>query len=196
MLELIVQQTNSTVTTTVIQQAGGLSFLGIPLTDWITASTAVVIAIFTVVTVWEGRRNRRKDSIEKQLEQLYNPMFEIMDEALMNQDQQGKADKTFSINDSNCEKLDDVFLNYGQYLNPSLHDRVKELLRSPKDRGYDRKYPAEKFVFCYIAIEVARGNLLSELYDLEKRYRRHQWTTQYPAIRKMLESRGYMRKPP
>jgi len=80
-LELIAQQTNSTVTTTVIQQVGGLFFLGLPLTDWITASTAVAIAFFTAVTFLEGWRNRRLASVDRQLENFYNPVYEIMTDA-------------------------------------------------------------------------------------------------------------------
>ncbi len=81
MLEPVLHQTNSTVTTTIFQQQSGLSFLGLPLTDWITASTAVAIAVFTAVTFLEGWRNRRLTSVDRQLENFYNPVYEIMTDA-------------------------------------------------------------------------------------------------------------------
>lgn len=71
-------QTNSTVTTTVFQQISGASLFGLPLTDCITAIAGAIVAFFAIVTVLEGRKNRKRDSIEKQLEKLYGPIFEIL----------------------------------------------------------------------------------------------------------------------
>jgi len=78
MIEGLLLHTNSTVTTTILQETTGWSFLGASLTDWITAITAVAISVFAAVTVWEGARNRRKDTILKQLDGLYNPLYVLV----------------------------------------------------------------------------------------------------------------------
>jgi hypothetical protein len=184
-------QTNSTITTTIFQQQSGLSFLGLPLTDWITAITAIVVAVFAGVTVWEGTSNRRRDSIERQLERLYNPMFEIMDEALEERSEEEEKQQIMRVSLDHYTRLDEIFLSYGHYLNPILHDRIKELLRAPKESAeYDRPYPESKFMWCYMSIHAARDRLLSELYALErKRFRRpiNQWPTKTLAL---LEQEG------
>jgi uncharacterized protein YggT (Ycf19 family) len=63
------------------------------LTDWITIvllpwvallSTIVmtivtlVLARYAYVTIEEGKKNRRKDTIERMLENLYSPLYEIV----------------------------------------------------------------------------------------------------------------------
>jgi hypothetical protein len=164
------------VTTTVSQQ-NGASILGLPLTDWISAITAVVVAFFAGVTVWEGIRNRRKESIEKQLEKLYNPMFEIMDEALERQTVKEKETGIVRLGSAYDNKLRQIFFSYGHYLDPIVHDRMKELLNYP-DR--EIAYPVGKFTWCHLSVSAARDRLLSELYALEgKRWRPiKQWPKQ------------------
>jgi hypothetical protein len=79
-LEAIVQQTNSTATTTVLQSAGGLS-----TSDWISLFSGAAMVLLTVALVYysrvaivEGNKNRKKDSIEKQLERVYSPLYDIL----------------------------------------------------------------------------------------------------------------------
>lgn len=78
MIDGVPLQATSTVTTTILQQANGSPFLGASLTDWITAATAIAIALFAAVTVWDGRKNRRRETIEKQLDGLYNPLYVLV----------------------------------------------------------------------------------------------------------------------
>lgn len=49
-----------------------------PVTDWITAGAGVVVAFFAYVTVREAQRNRRKDVVEKMLDNVYSPLYEIL----------------------------------------------------------------------------------------------------------------------
>jgi len=122
-------QTNSTVTTTILQQASStpIVLLGIPLTDWITAITGVLIALFAIVTVLEGRKNRRKDSIEKKLERLYNPLFELLD-AFARHGHARQMPVFVEVRDENFRSIVAAFRNYGHYLSHDEHESVKRLV--------------------------------------------------------------------
>jgi hypothetical protein len=82
-------RSNSTVTTTVFQQTSGASFfdwiinalLQTTATDWIMVAVTVALVYYARVTILEGNKARRADSIERQLSNLYNPMFELLDQA-------------------------------------------------------------------------------------------------------------------
>lgn len=185
MLELVIQQANSTVTTTVIQQTSGLSFLGLPLTDWITASTAVAITFFTAVTFLEGWRNRRLASVDKQLENFYNPVYEIMSDAKERRsDDETYHGGIFTVSLNNSKRLEELFLTYGHFLGmtPYLdgieHDTMRGVLLGARDgyctdamRGmllgaregkHYRAYPEMYFQMCLSNVEVKRMVLLSQ----------------------------------
>lgn len=186
MLGLIVQQTNSTVTTTVFQQTSGLSFLGIPLTDWITASMAVAIVVLTVVTFLEGWRTRRIDLIERQLERFYNPVYEIMGNMIRSGNKERDVD-VITVSPHDLEILDKLFLTYGHYLSFSpfidgyLDDAIRNLLRHARE-GADRgAYSSDAFRQCRDYVEVTRMGLLGELDQLNSVF----W------MRKKLKAKWY-----
>ena len=67
-------QTNSTVTTS-----------GLSSAEWVTAGSSAIMMIATVVlayyaytTIQEGKKDRRKTAIARQLEGLYNPLYVIV----------------------------------------------------------------------------------------------------------------------
>jgi hypothetical protein len=165
-LELIVQQTNSTVATTVVQQTLGASLFGLPLTDIITACAGIAVAFFGFVTLWVAQKNRKKQSIEKQLEKLYNPMYEIMDWAVREQSASDKAQQIIGVYPREYEELLTVFLGYGHYLHPEKHEEIKQLLVSPVSKGYVRTYPEEAFEKALTSITVSRARLMVDLYRL------------------------------
>ena len=129
LIERIVLQTNSTVTTKILQQASStpIVLFGIPLTDWITAITGVFVALFAIVTVLEGRKNRRKDSIEKKLERLYNPLFELLD-AFARHGHTRQMPEFVEMRDENYRAIVVAFRNYGHYLSHDEHESVKRLV--------------------------------------------------------------------
>jgi hypothetical protein len=150
-LELIIQQTNSTVTTTILQQPNGWSFLDVSLSDWVLvfsslAMVAVTIALayYARVAIVEAKNDRRKDSIEKQLEKLFSPMFEILDTA-------GRLDVTPEsprptfveegnkyrvLANEDIANLWTLLLNYGHYLDPTEHDKMRTLLSTEPKEGW------------------------------------------------------------
>ena len=160
--------TNSTVTTTVLQQASGAVFLGLPVTDWITAGAGVVVALFAYVTVREARRNRRKDMIEKMLEKLYNPMFEMLDTAKL---VEITADTAAAYGGPPAgkyrwlgvsEDLKSILLNYGHYLGATEHDKTRELLSTQ----FLPQAPEADHTECLAFIKEKREQLTAELKGL------------------------------
>lgn len=56
--------------------------------DWIIAGTQIVQVVMTIglvyyagVTINEARKDRKKDTIERRLERIYFPMFDILERA-------------------------------------------------------------------------------------------------------------------
>ena len=127
-------------------------------------AVTIALAYYARVAIVEAKEDRRKDSIEKQLENLYNPMYEIMDWAVREQSASDKAQQIIGVGFENYEKLMTVFLGYGHYLRPEKHEEIKQLLVSPVDKGYVRTYPEETFKKALTSIEVSRARLMVELY--------------------------------
>jgi hypothetical protein len=129
---LLIEQvlTNSTVTTTVLQQASGASFLGLLLTDWITAFSSFAMVAITAalvyyarVTILEGKKDRQLDSYEKQLVNLFNPMAWFLHRAELFVQPPVVADsgeaytpRYRKLLKTDVENLRKVFVEYGHYL--------------------------------------------------------------------------------
>jgi len=169
--------TNSTVTTTVLQQTTGASLLGLPLTDWISAGAGVVVAFFAYVTVREGRKNRKRDSIEIRLEKLYNPMFEAMERYEDFEQQISETQKGYYVHllHSDCDILQSALTNYGHYLDFTGHAMMKDFLdyRWTIKEKY-RRFPADRetarahntgicFIDCMHMVRANREHLKVEL---------------------------------
>lgn len=89
-------------------------------------------------TIDEGKKDRTKDSIEKQLENLYNPLFEIMSE--------GEPYGTFSsrhqkklryrrLLKTDRTTLRSALVSYGHYLDLETHEAIKSLLYIEEKSG-------------------------------------------------------------
>ena len=60
-------------------------WITIVLLPWVALLSTIVMTIVTLVlaryaylTIEEGKKNRRKDTIERMLENLYSPLYEIL----------------------------------------------------------------------------------------------------------------------
>jgi hypothetical protein len=166
--------TNSSATTTVLQQTSGLSS-----SDWISLFSAVAMVAVTIalayyarVAIVEAKEGRRRDSIEKQLEKLYGPMFEIMDAAVCETEERRKKaaprefEQIIEMHFESYQKLWNVFLSYGHYFDSLIHDSISRLLLFPVEFGYVRKYPESEFKFWLGWIKDQRQRLRIELIAL------------------------------
>jgi len=102
------------------------------ISDWIQAAAAVattfatfIIIYYAKVTIDEGKKNRRKDTIEKMLEYLYSPMYELLPRARHEQTDerrwvrqqpstQGPGD--YAFRQQELAELRGIVEKYGHYL--------------------------------------------------------------------------------
>lgn len=175
MLERVLQQTNSTVTTTVFQSTSGASFLGLPVTDWITAiSSAIMVAVtialvyYAHATIEEGKNDRKKSSIEKQLERLYNPLYEFLDILENYRLEHNPEMILIGVSDDNFARTIRVFQNYGQYLDRDTHRKVAQLVSDivPSQDGKSRFLRVPHIQSCLAPITSKRAELKKELEGL------------------------------
>jgi hypothetical protein len=97
------------------------------LTDWITAisSAAMMIATafvayYAYVTIREGRKNRRKDTIEKMLENAYSPLYEILRRAKFGDERniirQAISPREYVLEEEEFTQVREIVERFGHYL--------------------------------------------------------------------------------
>ena len=113
------------------------------LNDWIqwvapvvTAAATCLIAYYAYVTIREGKRDRKKDTLEKMLENLYSPLYAILERARFesNQDRKlvrGMSSETlprdYAIADKELRQIHRIIERFGHYFEPD------ELLKLKRD---------------------------------------------------------------
>ena len=109
----------------------------------------------------------RKHFAEKELEDLFSPLYEIMDRAVK------KSSKVFLISDEDYEMLGTILLRYGHYLKSQDHVELKSLFFHPHIRHVNgfRQYPAENFRKCKELVEKNRRKLMKRLWGHKESYR-------------------------
>lgn len=192
LIEAVVLVTNSTVTvtTTVSQQTTGISILGLPLTDWITAAATLVLALYAAVTIHEAKRARRLDEYEKELVNLFNPMAHVLGrtegytEPFMVTYASGETyiGSYQKFLETDVKNLREIFVKYGHYLEGSRYDDIRSLLflnkeldtrylLLPKDERTARMCGLSEdanWTECFVAIDVRRQQLIAECIKLQR----------------------------
>jgi hypothetical protein len=140
-------------------------------TQILTLIAAIAVALYAYKTVNEMIRDRRKETIEKMLEQVYSPIYESLLEAK----EKGTREHGGLKWDISTEKLDDInriITNFGHYFDAS--DLLT--LRNTLQKGLKQADPLKSYLFqdTDIAetfdriIEKKRNNLVKELRELIK----------------------------
>ena len=88
-------------------------------------AVTIALAYYARVAIVEAKKDRRKDSIEKQLEKLYNPLFEILERGEVHPELGGMYRKVLN---SDIDQILSILLNYGHYLGSTERDRMKKAL--------------------------------------------------------------------
>jgi len=148
-MEQVLLQTNSTVITTVFQQASGASFLGLPVTDWIAAGAGVVVALFAYVTVREAQKNRRKDMVEKMLETVYSPLYDILRRAQFADDRRIIRDypppKEYALTEEEFTHVREIIERFGHYLGSQERMGFTKVLEQKHDLFSDSRVSAKRY---------------------------------------------------
>lgn len=141
--------TNSTVTTTVLQQTSGAVFLGLPVTDWIAAGAGVVVAFFAYVTVREARRNRRKDMVEKMLENVYSPLYDILRRAKFAEHRemirQSVSQREYVLTEEEFVQVRGIIERFGYYLGGQERMAITNVLEQEHDLFIDPRVTAGRY---------------------------------------------------
>lgn len=157
--------------------------LGI-VTDWITAISTiamtiatVVLAIYAYLTVEEGKKNRRKDTIEKMLENVYSPLYEILRKAKFENHERGEARPLsgfeWAVYDNELQTMREIVEKFGHYFDDRAEfEKVSMLVQRPKRtrvglnwfNGFSEVDMAEHFGY----IKRRRDELTDELRELIK----------------------------
>ena len=132
MIEGILLETNSTVTTTVLQQPSGVSFfdwitralLQTTATDWIMVAVTVALVYYARATISEGKKARKLDSYVKQLVNLFNPMAHILHRAkhyveplaVFNEAGESLTPTYQKLLKTDVVNLRKIFVEYGHYV--------------------------------------------------------------------------------
>jgi len=176
--------TNSTVTTTVLQQTTGASLLGLPLTDWISAGAGVVVAFFAYVTVREARRNRRKDMVEKMLENVYSPLYDILRRAKFAEDRemirQSVSQREYVLTEEEFVQVRGIIERFGHYLGGQERMAITNVLEQKRDLFIDPHLTAGRRYYRWRLVDIEKHwmflwrtseDLRRELEELTKRKR-------------------------
>jgi len=139
------------------------------------------LVYYSRVAIVEGNKGRKKDSIEKQLEKLQSPMFEILDRAkpyeeelLSHEDLQLGLAQRFAVGKYHYVSIEDHRIlwrnltNYSHYLDKKEHDELRRLLESGDKliSGGERFYPDANYTECLGSVSKRRTQLTSELREL------------------------------
>jgi hypothetical protein len=171
------------VTTTVLQQTSGLSS-----SDWISLFSGMAMVFLTFALVYyarvavvEGNKNRKKDSIEKQLENVYSPLYDILRRAKFAEDReiirQYHSQREYALTEEEFKRVREIIERFGHYLGSQERMAIPKVLEQEHDLFLDslvarRKYYRWRLVDIekhWIFIWKTSEDLRRELEELTKR---------------------------
>jgi CRISPR/Cas system-associated protein Cas10 (large subunit of type III CRISPR-Cas system) len=128
-------------------------------------AVTIALAYYAHATMEEGKKNRRKASIEKQLERLYNPLYEFLSILEKYRLEHNPKMEVVGVSTDNFERTLRIFQNYGHYLDPGTHRKVSELVSEivPSQDGQSRFLRVPHIQSCLAPITSKRTELKKEL---------------------------------
>ena len=145
-----------------------------PYTDWIMVISAVITTAATVplvryayVTIGEGKKDRRKDTAEKQLENVYTPIYEIL--RLARERGQSHGPSTWVISKKELERIDEIIARFGHYFGRVDLERFRKTLQRGKEEPVYKEtmlYQTAEINDAVQYIEKRRKDLMAELEEL------------------------------
>lgn len=156
--------------------------------DWVMAASSVVmigvtfaLVYYAYVTINEGRKDRRKDTIEKKLTDAFSPLSAIL---LKARDRGRKIDPSaWAFDQSEMNQIEEVVSNFGHYLDKTQRARIREILKQKSERpptNQTWRFQESEIAGIFNYIEDARDELVIELEELTKE----------PSPKKMHEPSG------
>lgn len=141
-------QTNSTVTAPIVQQTSALSSA-----EWVTVFSNVVMAamslalvIYAALTIREAKRDRRKDTVERTLENVYTPLYAILPRGESMEGGSREKERELARIEIGCHyvfyesevaRMLEILERFGHYIDPltpwplGVGDRFRDVLEKP-----------------------------------------------------------------
>jgi len=127
-------------------------------------------------TVYEMTKDRRKETIERMLENVYSPLSEILRKAKFENDERSKARNlpgfAWSVKDHELDRLRNIVERFGHYFDRDEIAKFSKVLENPKRtrvsvfwlNGFGEVEMSERFEY----IMKQRKDLMEELRQLTK----------------------------
>jgi hypothetical protein len=151
------------------------------ISSGVTAFGTLALTYYAWVTIREGRKNRRKDTVETMLREVYSPLYDILRKALYEEGVRAAYRSSHSgldwvVMHSERERMLEIIAKYGHYFDDEKEfNSFSNLLSSASHFTIDSG--GLSFLFGFTDIEMSkhldyvgekRKELRNELYGLTK----------------------------
>jgi hypothetical protein len=149
------------------------SFVQYGTSELLTLLAAIAVAIYAYKTVYEMTKDRRKDAVEKKLEKVYTPIYEI----LLGAREKGRTDhgpSTWDLSVDEAERIKGIMRHYGHYFKDKAdldRFRLTILRKGKREPKYGKSWLFEETVMGPVfakIIEREREALTKEFRELTK----------------------------
>lgn len=132
----------------------------------------IVLAVYAYLTIQEGKKDRRKDTIERMLENAYSPIYEILRRAKFENDERSQARAKvpgfdWVVTRTELERMREITEKFGHYFDRKESGKLAMFLERAK---YTRTETTPYWGFseiemgqCFEFITRERGRLKLEL---------------------------------
>ena len=102
--------------------------------NWMMALTSIALVIYAAMTVEEGKKNRRKDTVEKMLENLYSPVYEMLSRAVkLVRDGVIRPGVDFALIDTG--QIRKTIDKFGHYMDSYEKGALSDLIEAIEEQG-------------------------------------------------------------
>jgi len=109
----------------------------------------IALVYYSRVAIVEGNKNRKKDSIEKQLEKVYSPLYDILRRAKFAEDReiirQWQPCREFVLTEEEFVQVRRIIERFGYYLGGQERMAITNVLEKEHDLLYDPRISAHRY---------------------------------------------------
>lgn len=152
------------------------SFVAYGTSEVLTLMATIAVALYAFKTVYEMTKDRRKDTVERMLENVYSPLYEILRKAKFENGDRSKARShpgfEWSVKDDELDRIRNTVERFGHYFDRDEVTKFSRLLEKPKRtrvsvfwfNGFSEVEMSGRFEY----IKKQRQDLMEELRQLTK----------------------------
>jgi len=147
----------------------------VTISNVVMTGATLFLAIYAYVTIQEGKKNRRKDKIEKMLEQAYSPLYEILRRAKFENGERSAARQKggfdFAVTPVELDRMREIMERFGHLIGKPQSERISMIVERSKYtrtgtspwRGFTSEMEMDKH---YNYLREERDRLRQELDEL------------------------------